>query len=358
MLSSSVRSAKTRASSAPRAAALLRFSWPGGRILAGALALTLSATPAPAAWVRVATHGTLGAGPGQFDHPYDIDVFDGRVYVADSHNNRVQILDLAGGVLGAFGRTGSGPGEFRRPRGLAVGRDAAGAGLVLVTDAKNDRIEFFDLDGVFLRMRGSIGDAPGQFFRPRGADLLEDGTHAVCDADNHRVKTYFPDGRRRAVFGQQGTAEGNFRGPFDLAISAQREVFVVDTFNARIQVFDLDGRFLRSFGGPGAEPGRFAGPRAIAIDAGGRVAVGEIGDEDHPLDRVQILDAHGVPLDAFGRRGDGPDGLRFVTGLAFDAAGRLWVAESEHPWVSVWAEADVPVRRARFGSVKGAFGGR
>jgi len=49
------------------------------------------------------TIGRKGQGPGEFRLPNDMDVFDGRLYVADSANRRLQILDAGGKLLGGFG---------------------------------------------------------------------------------------------------------------------------------------------------------------------------------------------------------------------------------------------------------------
>ena len=46
--------------------------------------------------------GRKGQGPGEFDAPADLDARDGRLYVADKFNDRIQVLDRAGKYLGGF----------------------------------------------------------------------------------------------------------------------------------------------------------------------------------------------------------------------------------------------------------------
>ena len=53
----------------------------------------------------------------------------------------------------ACGRRGSGDGEFCHPSGLAITR----SGEIIVADYQNDRIQFFNEDGQFLRCLGSHG---------------------------------------------------------------------------------------------------------------------------------------------------------------------------------------------------------
>lgn len=46
--------------------------------------------------------GRKGQGPGEFDAPADLDARNGRLFVADKFNDRVQILDKTGKYLGGF----------------------------------------------------------------------------------------------------------------------------------------------------------------------------------------------------------------------------------------------------------------
>ena len=55
--------------------------------------------------------------------------------------------------VAAWGKEGSGPGEFRDPTGIAIGGSGAGS-EVFVADARNARIQVFDLGGHFTRQFG------------------------------------------------------------------------------------------------------------------------------------------------------------------------------------------------------------
>jgi hypothetical protein len=46
--------------------------------------------------------GRKGQGPGEFDAPADLDARDGRLYLADKFNDRIQVLDGTGKYLGGF----------------------------------------------------------------------------------------------------------------------------------------------------------------------------------------------------------------------------------------------------------------
>jgi hypothetical protein len=118
-------------------------------VVLGVLALLLLSVGIASALVPpafVTTWGTAGSGNGQLLSPWGIAVDgSGNVYVADSNpipspsNDRIQKFTGSGGFLTTWGTSGSAPGQFKRPRGIAV--DASGC--VYVTDTNNHRIQKF-----------------------------------------------------------------------------------------------------------------------------------------------------------------------------------------------------------------------
>src|SRR5581483_10939967 len=66
--------------------------------------------------------GSRGNGDGEFDTPKGIAIgVSGRVYVADSCNDRIQCFDAETGTfLYKWGRLGKGDDEFSKPMGLAI----------------------------------------------------------------------------------------------------------------------------------------------------------------------------------------------------------------------------------------------
>jgi len=99
--------------------------------------------------------GSAGTANGRFDGPRGIAVFQDRVYVADSYNNRIQMFTLAGTFSRKWGTFGTGNGQLNRPRGVAVDS----RGLVYVADTLNHRIQVFTITGGFVRRFGSQGTA-------------------------------------------------------------------------------------------------------------------------------------------------------------------------------------------------------
>lgn len=77
----------------------------------------------------IKSFGKLGSGPGEFKLPHDLTMDpEGRLFVADRGNHRIQILDQDGRYLGEWK-------QFSRPSGIAI-RD----GLVYVADSESNGV--------------------------------------------------------------------------------------------------------------------------------------------------------------------------------------------------------------------------
>lgn len=137
--------------------------------------------------------GSRGAEPGQFNLARDIAVApDGRVYVVDTGNFRVQQFDRDGKFLRAFGSVGRRPGNFARPREVAVDRE----GRVYVSDAAFGNMQIFDAEGQLLLHIGerSERDQPGRYMLPSGIAVDRDGRIYMADEFFRRVDVFRPAG--------------------------------------------------------------------------------------------------------------------------------------------------------------------
>ena len=136
--------------------------------------------------------GEQGSQPGNLDRPEDLAVdAQGRVYVADTGNDRVQVFDADGTLRGGWGTSGSAEGSFDAPAGIAVDAE----GRVYVADTGNDRVQVFDVDGGFLVGWGASGSAPGSFTAPGDIEVDPDGVIVVADTGNHRIQRFTPLGQ-------------------------------------------------------------------------------------------------------------------------------------------------------------------
>ena len=124
--------------------------------------------------------GVGGSGKEHFRKPCDLLVApDGHIFVADGHgsapdeavNNRIVKLAPDGSYLMEFGIPGSANGELNEPHALAMDSQ----GRLFVGDRANSRIQIFDQDGNHL-------DTWYQFGRPSG--LFIDKNDLLYSADS------------------------------------------------------------------------------------------------------------------------------------------------------------------------------
>ena len=161
------------------------------------------------------------------------------VYVADTGNDVVDVFDADSyKFLRQIGKPSrkhdqTDPGTFSLPEGVAVGAD----GKVFVTDTFNDRVETFDADGEFISTFGKNGDGPADFERPKGIAVDRDGHIWVVDAVQQMVKVFNQQGRLLIYFGRQGAYPGQFMSPWGIAIGPSNQVVVSETYKGRVQLF-------------------------------------------------------------------------------------------------------------------------
>ncbi|MEZ5287049.1 MAG: peptidyl-alpha-hydroxyglycine alpha-amidating lyase family protein [Vicinamibacterales bacterium] len=111
--------------------------------------------------LALGTSGVAGDGPDAFNGPCDVAIGDhGDIFVADGHwNARIVKFARDGTFIKAWGRKGSGPGEFDVPHSIVIDR----RGRLLVADRSNKRIQLFTQDGEYLAEWTQFGSPSGLF---------------------------------------------------------------------------------------------------------------------------------------------------------------------------------------------------
>jgi DNA-binding beta-propeller fold protein YncE len=181
--------------------------------------------------------GVQGTTPGRFGYPTDV-VIDraGNFYVAEyGDNDRIQVFSPEGKWLRQWGGHGYEPGEFLKPRAMAIDENDR----LFIADSCNHRIQVFDIQGKLLNSWGSRGDQPGQMCFPYDLAIGPDHGLYVCEYGNHRVQKFTPDGQSVAVWGSAGRGPGQLYNPYALAVDSRGSVSVIDSNNHRVQRFRL-----------------------------------------------------------------------------------------------------------------------
>src|SRR5205823_7214544 len=111
---------------------------------------------------------------GPFNRPTNLAVApNGDLYVSDGYGNaRVHRFSPGGELRRSWGEPGSGPGQFMIPHGVTVHPD----GRVFVCDRENDRIQIFSPDGEFLAEWTEVQRPTKLVFDMRGVAIVAELT--------------------------------------------------------------------------------------------------------------------------------------------------------------------------------------
>ena len=131
--------------------------------------------------MQLGTRMVTGDGPDEFSSPSDVVVApSGDIFVADGHgegtNERIMKFDANGQFLMEWGTSGNGPcgaGEFSSLHAL----DMDSQGRLFIGDRDNNRIQIYDQDGNHL-------DCWYQFSRPSGIYIDADDNIFVTDSES------------------------------------------------------------------------------------------------------------------------------------------------------------------------------
>jgi DNA-binding beta-propeller fold protein YncE len=202
----------------------------------------------------------------------------GAIYVADTWNHRIQKLSAEGNLVtswGLFGQYGpedgdaAGWGSFYGPRGVAVGPD----GRVYVADTGNKRVQVFEPDGQYAFQWGGAGVLEGYLDEPVGIAFGPDDAVYVADTWNRRVQVFDQDGTYLRQWDIAGWDTGLPEEKPYLAVDSQGYVYVTDPGHYRVLVFDSLGNYVLSFGQYGLDERSFALPMGVAVAQDGSVYV-------------------------------------------------------------------------------------
>jgi cysteine-rich repeat protein len=288
----------------------------------------------------------------------------GRIFIADASNHRIRRIDEDGSMItiagtGTSGDTGDGgaatSAELFAPGGVAVD----GLGRVFVSDTSNHRLRMIDVTGMIVTIAGTgepgyNGDGlPASLAKldsPSGVAVDGLGRIYVADTGNHVIRRIDIDGTIATIAGTpQADGFGGDGGlpfsallntPYGVTVDALGRVLIADTLNSRIRRIELDGTLATiagtgaiGFNGDGipATTAELAGPLAVAVDELGRVVI-----SDGVNERIRRIALDGTisTIAGTGAAGYGGDGsaataalLSLPFGVAVDTQGRIAIAD-------------------------------
>ncbi|MEQ2214857.1 hypothetical protein XENOCAPTIV_022121, partial [Xenoophorus captivus] len=184
------------------------------------------------------------------------------------------------------GSRGREKGEFTNLQGIS----ASSNGRVVVADSNNQCIQVFSNDGQFKMRFGVRGRSPGQLQRPTGVTVDMNGDIVVADYDNRWVSIFSSDGKFKvlstlgplsrleglltlasiaALSAQGGPSEEavgsgvqsgrRLMGPKGVAVDKNGHIITVDNKACCVFIFQSNGKLVTKFGGRGTSDRQFAG---------------------------------------------------------------------------------------------------
>jgi hypothetical protein len=306
--------------------------------------------------------GALATSASLLDAPgVAVDV-SGHIYVADAGDNRVRMI-APGGIITTF------LGGLNSPYGVA----ADAKGNVYVADLGNNRIQKVALDGTVTTLLGQLAS-------PRNVLADSAGNVYFSEFAGHRVSRISPNGSVTVIAGTgvagfsgdgSSASSAQLRYPAGLALDTAGNIYIADSGNNAIRKVS-GGKITTVLGTVGA--GALSTPTSVAVDAAGNLYVADTGNQrirkltlpvtistipvaakDLAFDSAgNLLAAGGAHVyriftsgaittiagdGAYWYRGDGGPAtsarLHSPSGLALDANGNLWVADTANGRVRI-----------------------
>lgn len=179
--------------------------------------------------------GEAGTTPGKFKNPQGLAVANnGNIYVADSNNYRVQVLNSNGGLVTTFGTNA----QFSYPKGIAI--DPVDQS-VWVADSAKAAITHWSASGAYLgKLAIGRGTADNQLSAPYGIAIDKERVY-VADVPTHKVKVWTKSGAFVTKIAQRGYVPGKLFQPATMAIYNGR-LYIMEEGNERVSVFNLNAK--------------------------------------------------------------------------------------------------------------------
>jgi sugar lactone lactonase YvrE len=313
----------------------------------------------------------------------------GNLYITDSGNHTVRKLTPAGivstlaGTPGIFGfQDGAGSAaRFNSPFGVAVD----GSGTLYVADTSNAIIRKITPAGVVSTFVGSANaqgssdgtGASARFANPAGVALDGSGNLYVADSLNDTIRVVTPAGVVSTLAGAAGVkgavdgdgAAARFNDPFAIYCDSTGRLFVADGYNNVIRSLTTGGK-VTTLAGTASVAGSADGlgaaatfnlPSAITGDSAGNVYVAEFENDTirkaTPAGLVSTLAGKAGVIGAVDGNGTNAE-FSFPGGIAADAAGNLYVADSENNAIrKVSPSGDVTTFAGIAGAARGSTDG-
>ncbi|KPJ78117.1 MAG: hypothetical protein AMJ54_05350 [Deltaproteobacteria bacterium SG8_13] len=168
-----------------------------------------------------------------------VDEAGNRCYVVDNDNHRVldyRLSDLQ--LIDVYGKPGTAKLEFKYPFLITLDKQKR----LYVVDVTNTRVQVLKPGGTYAGTIGDWGVEPGEFFRPKGIAIDPAGRVFISDSYMGVIQIFNPMGEFHAVAGEPSNrAVKKFRTPVGLFIDHNRRLYVVEMLANKVSVYRING---------------------------------------------------------------------------------------------------------------------
>ena len=304
---------------------------------------------------------------------------EGNLYIAEEAVDRIRRVDAASGIITTIAGNGnrgfSGDGgpavlaQLANPRSVALDAE----GNLYIADAWNNLIRKVDASTGNISTVAGTGRGGGsgdggpaveaQLYLPSGVAVDGSGNIYIADTDNHRIRKV--DAATGNISTVAGSGWGGYIGdgvpavraqlylPSGVAVDGAGNIYIAGYDRIRkvgaagvISTVVGTGELGYSGDGGPAVQAQLSGPSGVAVDGAGNIYIA-----DTHSDRIRKVDATGVisTVAGTGKIGYSGDGgpaaqahLAEPRGVALDAAGNLYIADTRNHRIRRLSPADTP----------------
>lgn len=300
-------------------------------------------------------------------NPTGVAVVDGKLYVADSLNQRIRMIDLSSGLISTV--AGNGTAGYAGDAGQATSAKlnnpfgiAAVSGSLYIAEPQNQRVRMVNTStGIITTVAGNgtasftgdSGQATAARLNSPQAVAVADNKLYIADRSNNRIRRVdMSTGVITTVVGSGGASYSGDAGqatsatinsPYGIA-AADGKLYIADSGNHRVRKVDLTTGLISTVAGNGTSG--YAGDEGLATSAslsnpqGVMVKDGILFIADYGNHRIRMVDLSSGIIKLFagsgtaGYVGDGglaaSGRLFYPTAIAADTNGNYYVADQNN----------------------------